>query len=169
MPLGESKGRAGAKIDERFGGRGFQAAACKVCKLPCRSSPFGRAGRTEMPRAVRGTPACAATGWHERCSLYGRSHRRDPYIKEISMASRPKVLSAGTVTGDSVVNRQGEDLGKIEEIMLDIDEGRVAYAVLSFGGFLGIGDKLFAVPWKALRVDAGKDRFILDTPKEKLE
>ena len=85
------------------------------------------------------------------------------------MASRPKVLSAGTVTGDSVVNRQGEDLGKIEEIMLDIDEGRVAYAVLSFGGFLGIGDKLFAVPWKALRLDAGKDRFILDTPKEKLE
>src|SRR5580704_7263924 len=51
-----------------------------------------------------------------------------------------RVLAAGTLTGDRVRNRAGEDLGKIEEIMLDVGSGRVAYAVLSSGGFLGIGD-----------------------------
>jgi len=49
-----------------------------------------------------------------------------------------------------VVNHQGEDLGKIEELMIDLDRGRIAYAVLSFGGFLGIGDKLFAFPGRLL-------------------
>jgi sporulation protein YlmC with PRC-barrel domain len=89
--------------------------------------------------------------------------------KEQSMTTRPHVLSASSITGDKVVNRQGDDLGRIEEIMLDIDDDRVAYAVLSFGGFLGIGDKLFAVPWKALEIDAEKQCFVLDVPKERLE
>ena len=60
------------------------------------------------------------------------------------------VLSASSLKGDNVVNHQGEDLGKIEEIMIDLDRGRIAFAVLSFGGFLGMGDKLFAIPWEAL-------------------
>ena len=59
------------------------------------------------------------------------------------------VLTASTLKGDKVVNHKGEDLGKIEEIMLDLDDGRSGYAVLSFGGFLGMGDKLFAIPWQA--------------------
>ncbi len=66
-----------------------------------------------------------------------------------------RVLSASTLTGDRVRNAAGEDLGKVEEIMLDVPGGRIAYAVLSFGGMLGIGDKLFAVPWSALRLDTG--------------
>jgi len=85
------------------------------------------------------------------------------------MTTRPLVLSAGSIKGDKVVNPQGDDLGKIEEIMLDIHDDRIGYAVLSFGGFLGIGDKLFAVPWRALRLDAANQRFVLDVPKEKLE
>ena len=56
------------------------------------------------------------------------------------------VLAADTLTGDRVVNRQKEDLGVIEHLMIDVEKGRVAYAVLSFGGFLGVGDKLFAIP-----------------------
>ena len=79
------------------------------------------------------------------------------------------VLSADTLTGDSVVNRQEEDLGKIEHLMIDLENGRVAYAVLSFGGFLGIGDKLFAIPWDSLKVDTAQKRFVLDVDKEKLE
>ncbi|MCO5381646.1 MAG: PRC-barrel domain-containing protein [Methanosarcina barkeri] len=65
------------------------------------------------------------------------------------MVSRenPQFLSASTIKGDKVVNRAGEDLGKIEELMIDLEDGRVAYAVLSFGGFLGMGNKLFAIPW----------------------
>lgn len=81
----------------------------------------------------------------------------------------PEFLSASTVKGDKVVNSAGEDLGKIEELMIDLTEGRVAYAVLSFGGFLGIGNKLFAIPWKALTLRPHEHAFILDIPKEVLE
>lgn len=79
------------------------------------------------------------------------------------------VLSASTIIGDQVVNPQGEDLGKLEEIMLDLDTGQVAYAVLSFGGFLGMGDKLFAIPWEAMMVDEEHERLILDIDKETLK
>jgi len=82
--------------------------------------------------------------------------------------AEPTVLSATTVIGDRVVNPQGENLGKIEEVMLDLHDDRIAYAVLSFGGFLGLGDKLFAVPWAALKLDAPNHRFILNESKERL-
>jgi sporulation protein YlmC with PRC-barrel domain len=80
-----------------------------------------------------------------------------------------KTLSATTLIGDRVVNRQGEDLGKIEDFMLDPEQGRVGYAVVSFGGFLGIGDKLFAVPMQALQLSRADKRFILDVDKERLK
>jgi sporulation protein YlmC with PRC-barrel domain len=85
------------------------------------------------------------------------------------MAHGPQTLSAGTIMGDDVKNPAGEDLGTIEEIMLDVEQGRVAYAVLSFGGFLGIGDKLFAIPWDALTLDTREECFILNVDKERLE
>jgi len=80
-----------------------------------------------------------------------------------------RVLSAGTLAGDRVRNEAGDDLGKIEELMIDVPSGRVAYAVLSFGGFLGMGNKLFAVPWNALTVDEQEHEFILNVDKEVLE
>jgi sporulation protein YlmC with PRC-barrel domain len=80
-----------------------------------------------------------------------------------------QVLGAGTLTGDRVRNTAGDDLGKIEEIMIDLASGRVAYAVLSFGGFLGIGDKLFMVPWGALAVDQSAHEFVLEVRREQLE
>jgi sporulation protein YlmC with PRC-barrel domain len=80
-----------------------------------------------------------------------------------------RVLSASTLTADSVKNEQGEDLGKIDEIMIDIPYGKVAYAVLSFGGFLGIGNNLFAVPWNALQLDEDEKCFILPVSKSTLE
>jgi sporulation protein YlmC with PRC-barrel domain len=79
------------------------------------------------------------------------------------------VLSASTLKGDNVVNPQGEDLGKIEEIMIDLDRGRIAYTVLSFGGFMGLGDKLFAIPWQAFTVDTANKRLILNAKRELLE
>jgi sporulation protein YlmC with PRC-barrel domain len=82
---------------------------------------------------------------------------------------RRRVLSASTLTGDRVRNSAGEDLGKVEQIMIDIPSGRVAYAVVSFGGFLGIGDKLFAVPWNALRIDEGEHEFVLNIDRKTLE
>jgi sporulation protein YlmC with PRC-barrel domain len=80
-----------------------------------------------------------------------------------------RILSADTLTGDTVVNRRNEELGKIEHLMIDIESGRVVYAVLSFGGFLGMGDKLFAIPWKALAIDLAQKRFVLDVERGKLE
>jgi sporulation protein YlmC with PRC-barrel domain len=68
-----------------------------------------------------------------------------------------------------VRNSEGEDLGKIEELMIDIPTGRVAYAVLSFGGFLGMGNKLFAIPWDALTLDEIEHQFILNVDKKTLE
>jgi sporulation protein YlmC with PRC-barrel domain len=81
----------------------------------------------------------------------------------------PEVMDAGTLIGDSVVNDAGDNLGKIEAIMLDVTSGRIAYAVLSFGGFLGMGDKLFAIPWSALTLDTDQKCFILAVAKERLE
>lgn len=80
-----------------------------------------------------------------------------------------KTLSASTLVGDRVVNTEGEDLGKLEEIMLDLDSGCISYAVLSFGGFLGMGDKLFAIPWQALSVDEVNKRLVLHVDRETLE
>lgn len=79
------------------------------------------------------------------------------------------LLSASTLTGDKVVNAQGEDLGKVEDLMIDLENGRVRYAVLSFGGFMGMGDKLFAIPPEALRVDAENERLVLDVDRSRLE
>jgi sporulation protein YlmC with PRC-barrel domain len=80
-----------------------------------------------------------------------------------------RVLSASTLAGDSVRNAAGESLGKVDEIMIDIPSGRVAYAVLSFGGVLNMGNKLFAIPWSALQVDEDEKCFILNVDKATLE
>jgi len=85
------------------------------------------------------------------------------------MAKNLRVLSATTLMGDKVKNAAGEDLGDIKEIMIDVNSGRIAYAVLSFGGFLGLGDKLFAIPWQALSLDTEKHAFVLSVGKETLK
>lgn len=78
------------------------------------------------------------------------------------------LLSASTLRNTSVTNLRGESLGSIEDLMLDPQSGRVAYAVLDFGGFLGIGNKLFAVPLEAFRVDTANEQLVLDVTKDKL-
>jgi sporulation protein YlmC with PRC-barrel domain len=65
----------------------------------------------------------------------------------------PAPMGANTLLGNDVYNRDGQDLGDIKEFMIDMASGKIAYAVLSFGGLLGLGDKLFAVPWAALTLD----------------
>jgi len=81
----------------------------------------------------------------------------------------PALMGAGTLLGEDVVNNQEDDLGDIKEIMLDMRSGQVAYAVLSFGGFLGVGEKLFAVPWQALQLDTINKRFVLNVDKDRLK
>jgi sporulation protein YlmC with PRC-barrel domain len=81
----------------------------------------------------------------------------------------PRLMGADTLIGNDVFNQNNEDLGDIKEIMLDMTSGQVSYAVLSYGGFLGMGERLFAVPWDALKLDTENKRFVLNVDKERLE
>jgi sporulation protein YlmC with PRC-barrel domain len=80
-----------------------------------------------------------------------------------------KTLSASTIMDFVVENSSGEDLGYIKDLMIDLSSGSVAYAVLSFGGIMGLGEKLFAIPWSKLIASEKDKTFVLDVPKEKLE
>jgi len=89
------------------------------------------------------------------------------------------VVLASKIIGDNVYNRQYENLGRIHELVIDAKEGCIAYAVLSFGGFMGMGNKLFAIPWKAfefakpqhslLEIAEPGDKLMLNVDKEKLK
>ena len=81
----------------------------------------------------------------------------------------PQLMGVNTLIGNDVYNQIEEDLGDIKEIMLDMESGKIVYAVLSYGGILGIGEKLFAVPWGALILDTTNKRFILNVEKDQLE
>lgn len=89
------------------------------------------------------------------------------------LRSKGGIVESDQIVGCRVENSKGENLGKIESLMLDLGEGRILYAVLSFGGFLGMGGKLFPVPTNAIqfRMDEnGKlDRCIIDIDKESLK
>jgi sporulation protein YlmC with PRC-barrel domain len=78
----------------------------------------------------------------------------------------PRLMGASTLTGEDVRNTKDEKLGDIKEIMIDVPTGRVAYAVLSVGGVLGLGDKLFAIPWSALELDTENKCFRMEAEKE---
>jgi len=75
------------------------------------------------------------------------------------------------LTGLNVMNPQGEKIGTIEDLVINLQDGKVQYIALSVGGVLGIGDKLFAVPFQEVRFNHGKDEmyFVIDISKEKLE
>jgi len=78
-----------------------------------------------------------------------------------------RFLSASTLIGADIRNPQDESLGDLKDVMIDTASGKRAYGVLTFGGLLGFGNKLFAVPWNAFRVDSEKERLVLDVPRER--
>lgn len=80
-----------------------------------------------------------------------------------------RFLSASTLVGAEVRNPQDESLGDLKDVMVDSANGKIAYGILTFGGVLGIGTKMFAIPWDAFRVDPEKERLVLDVPKERLK
>ena len=83
-------------------------------------------------------------------------------------STKPSVVSASTLTGYRVRSPENDDLGTIEEIMIDPRSGRLAFAVLCFGGALGLGDKLFAIPWNLLRLDTDERVLVLVCECERL-
>ncbi len=80
-----------------------------------------------------------------------------------------KFLAATSIIGDKVHNEKGEDLGKIEDIMVDVTTGKIEYVVIAFGGFLTIGEKYFAIPFRLLKVDQENKAFIFNQSREVLE
>ena len=101
--------------------------------------------------------------------------------------SRPKIVHeetialvhgtgvrSSTLVGLDVVNEKGESLGSVSDLVLNLQSGQIEYVATSFGGFLGIGDKMFAIPWKSLRFTHAKDNpnhqlLVLDLPQETLK
>ena len=79
------------------------------------------------------------------------------------------LLSSSSLVNTSVKNADNQDIGEITDLMIDVTHGTIAYAVLSFGGFMGLGDKLFAIPWQALTINTVDETFILNVSKEMLE
>ena len=79
------------------------------------------------------------------------------------------LISADKVEGTKVMNTAGEKLGSIENVMIDKRSGRVAYAVMSFGGFLGIGDKHHPLPWSMLKYDTNLSGYVVNLDKRVLE
>ena len=82
---------------------------------------------------------------------------------------RGRYLTASSIEGDKVVNSAEEHMGEIKEIMLDLESGKIDYFVIEFGGFLGLGVKYFAIPFRLLKLDAGNKRFIFNQSREILE
>jgi sporulation protein YlmC with PRC-barrel domain len=80
-----------------------------------------------------------------------------------------RYLTASTIIGDKVYNGKEENMGNVKDLMLNLDEGRIEYVVIEFGGFLGIGEKYFAVPFQALTLDTSRHAFILNQQREVLE
>ena len=89
--------------------------------------------------------------------------------QEEAVDHRHQLISSRRVEGTPVYNRTDQRLGSIHSVMLDKRSGRVAYAVLSFGGFLGMGENVTPVPWEVLNYDVDLDAYVIDLTREQLE
>lgn len=85
------------------------------------------------------------------------------------MSKKRITMSAGTLIGDDIKNLKGEDLGTVKELMIDVLTGQISYVVVSFGGLMGMGDKLFAIPFAKFSVDEDSKVFRLDLDQDALK
>ena len=88
---------------------------------------------------------------------------------ELLPNQKGRYLTASSVIGDKVLNDAEEHLGEIKDIMLDLENGKIDYFIIEFGGFLGMGVKYFAIPLRLLKLDAPNKRFIFKQSRELLE
>ena len=80
-----------------------------------------------------------------------------------------RLISSDKTVGTAVYNRRGEHLGSVYNLMIDKYSGQVAYAVMSFGGFLGIGESYHPLPWRTLTYDTRKGGYVVDIDRTRLE
>ena len=101
--------------------------------------------------------------------VYDKGGREGIDPESVSRQGPVDRIAAKSIIGFEVRNPQGEDLGKIDNIMINIQEAQIEYVVVEFGTFLGMGGKLFAVPFKELKFDPDNRIFVLDRDKEYLK
>jgi hypothetical protein len=87
----------------------------------------------------------------------------------VAVNETERLIASDKVEGTPVYNRQGEHIGSVYTVMIDKYSGQVAYAVMSFGGFLGIGERYHPLPWKALDFDPRLGGYVADLSREQLE
>ena len=87
----------------------------------------------------------------------------------IEASEQGNLIGSDKVEGTAVFGADDQKIGSIERVMIDKKSGRVSYAVLSFGGFLGIGESYHPLPWKALTYDPSQGGYVVDLDKSKLE
>ncbi|MCI0364645.1 MAG: PRC-barrel domain-containing protein [Phycisphaerales bacterium] len=153
------------------------AVPFKVCKF----SPGAEACLLDVtPQRLESAPVFDPSGWNtigdERwgSTVYTFYNIKPDFTVEkttvkTTTVGAPSFLKGSEVIGMDLHNRQDEDLGEIEDLMIDVNSGRCAYSVIGFGGVAGIGEKLFAVPWQALSFDQTGKKFVLDADKNKLK
>ena len=92
-----------------------------------------------------------------------------PTTKDLTAPTTGHLIAGGKVSGTEVYSLEDEHIGRIEDVMLDKPTGRVVYAVLSFGGFMGLGSKHYPLPWEMLRYDTRLGGYVVKLDKERLE
>lgn len=87
---------------------------------------------------------------------------------EYNKISPNTLISADAVTGTSVYNPKGDKLGEVDDVMIDKISGRAVYAIMSFGGVLGLGEKHHPLPWSTLKYDTGRGGYVVNLDKDNL-
>ena len=88
---------------------------------------------------------------------------------EVATDETVNLISADKVVGTSVYNHQGENLGSVYRLMLNKLNGQVAYAIMSFGGFLGMGESYHPLPWRVLKYEPSMGGYVVDLDRDRLE
>ena len=100
--------------------------------------------------------------------LFHPSSNRRTIVSQLQTFTNSPI-KASAIIGTDVVSPNGDSLGDVKEVVIDPRTGRVAYAVVSFGGFLGMGEKLFAIPFSSFKYDITTNKYVLDVSKERLK
>jgi hypothetical protein len=106
---------------------------------------------------------------NERALRQPGSMELDPTGEGLELDESRRLISSSKVEGTAVYDRAGEQLGTIANFMVDKVSGQVAYAVMSFGGFLGLGERYHPLPWRALTYDTALGGYVVDIDRTKLE
>ncbi|OHB52973.1 MAG: hypothetical protein A2Y07_11990 [Planctomycetes bacterium GWF2_50_10] len=131
------------------------------------SATEGNLGRSERGYYGR-TPSTGEAEYPEATGQRRYTQRDYPETGELS-EQHQRLVRASEIMGENVVNTQDENLGDIKDLAVDMREGRIPYAVVTHGGFLAMGEKYTAVPWKALKFREEDSELVLNIPKDKFD